>query len=225
MEPYVCCPDTGDWGRSIGDGQAFACGDSLTTGPFGIACPPSETVCPDLENSRKLCERQDGIFNDTSCECKRLPRWHCRMETPQGTDSGSVSPLFLEETCNAACEAGQELKLRCCHPAETGDKSPGACTWKASLPNSECPASRPQCDRDHCAEPMSKKQCKKSCLGERLRFERLLRRDENNCKNVCVCGCHSKPSCRKHCKAAKRDRSSSIIWRLDGCACECDGGR
>jgi hypothetical protein len=40
FEGHACCPHTGEWACSIGDGVTFVCGGEPTTGPFGDACTP-----------------------------------------------------------------------------------------------------------------------------------------------------------------------------------------
>jgi len=40
LEGHACCPDSGEWSCSIGDGKTFICGGQQTTGPFGSTCSP-----------------------------------------------------------------------------------------------------------------------------------------------------------------------------------------
>ena len=47
FEGHQCCPVTGEWTFSIGVGKTFPCpSGSLSTGPWGKACPCSDIACP-----------------------------------------------------------------------------------------------------------------------------------------------------------------------------------
>ena len=184
FEGHSCCPITGEWQCSIGDGKTFPCPGWPQAG--GPACPR----CPELDKTVANYDRFEGTGfsndckSDADCHVGGCSSEVCAAEevittcdalpwTPQGACGCLNGQCLWHEKCPQKCGGFAGLPcpggMKCvddpsddCNPAAGGADCGGVCK---SDPCALVRCAEPQCEHRLQRAVVPPGRCCKVCLG------------------------------------------------------------